>query len=139
MKSLKFRNLLSSKPWASDTGIFILRLSCALMALHGWGKFNDFYDGIGNWPDPLHVGKVASKGLTVFAELICTVFLVFGLFTRLALIPLIVCMLVIVFVIHAEDPIGEKEHALLYLLTYLTLMFTGPGKYSLDRLIRRSS
>lgn len=139
MKSLKMRNLLSSTPWASDAGILILRLSCALMALHGWGKFSNFYDGISEWPDPLHVGTTVSKGLTVFAELFCTIFVVLGLFTRLALIPLIVCMLIIVFVIHAEDPLGEKEHGLLYLLMYFTLIFTGPGKYSLDRLIRRSS
>ena len=101
MKSLRMRNLLSSTPWASDSGIRILSLSCALMARHGWDKLSNFYDGIAEWPDPLHVGTAVSKGLTVFAELFCTIFVVLGLFTRLALIPLIVCMLIIVFVIHA--------------------------------------
>ena len=132
-----FGLLLSAKAWATDAGLFILRLSCALMALHGWDKFADFYDGIADWPDPFHVGTVVSKGLTVFAELFCTLFVALGLFTRYALIPLIVCMLVIVFVIHAGDPLGEREHGLLYLLGYLTLMLNGPGKYSLDWLIRK--
>jgi putative oxidoreductase len=133
-----FGQLLSAKAWANDAGLLILRLSCALMALHGWDKFSNFYDGIADWPDPLNVGTISSKGLTVFAELFCTLFVALGLFTRYALIPLIVCMLVIVFDIHAGDALGDREHGLLYLLSYLTLMLSGPGKYSLDWLIRKS-
>jgi putative oxidoreductase len=133
-----FDRLLSSKAWATDAGLLILRLSCALMALHGWSKFTDFYEDSADWPDPLHVGPVVSKALTVFAELFCTLFLVLGLFTRVAIIPLIVCMLVIVFVIHAEDSFGDREHPLLYLLSYITLMLTGPGRFSLDQLFRKS-
>ncbi|MFN8691884.1 MAG: DoxX family protein, partial [Cyclobacteriaceae bacterium] len=63
---------------------------------------------------------------------------VVGLYTRLALVPLTICMAVAVFIIHGDDPFGDKEHALLFLLPYLALMFTGPGKYSLDRLIRKA-
>jgi putative oxidoreductase len=81
------------------------------------------------------VGPVASKGLTVFAELFCSIFVVVGLFTRFALIPLIICMVVIVFVVHSGDPFGDKESGLIYLLMYLTLFLTGPGKYSLDRMM----
>ena len=133
-----FGKLLSAKAWSTDAGLFILRLSCALMALHGWDKFCNFYDGIAEWPDPLHVGTVISKGLTVFAELFCTLFVVLGLFTRYALVPLIICMLVIVFGIHAGDSLGDREHGLLYLLGYVTLLLSGPGKYSLDWLVRKS-
>jgi len=127
-----FRNLISAQPWSLDIGILLLRLCCALMIVHGWGNFIDFSDGVADWPDPLHVSPVFSKGLTVFAELFCTILVVLGLFTRLALIPLIVCMLVIIFIMHAGEPFGEKELGVHYLLAYLTLLFTGPGRYSVD-------
>ena len=127
-----FSRFLSAQPWSLDIGILILRLCCALMIVHGWGKFSDFSDGVADWPDPLHVSPVVSKGLTVFAELFCTILVVLGLFTRLALIPLIICMLVIIFVMHAGEPFGEKELGVHYLLAYLTLLFTGPGRYSVD-------
>jgi putative oxidoreductase len=129
------KSLLYSKALSIDIGVLILRLCCALMLLHGWPKFTDFSEGSKDWPDPFHVGTTVSYALTVFAELFCSVFVVLGLFTRLALIPLIVCLFVIVFVIHGGDPLGDKEHGLLYLLAYLSLFFTGPGKYSLDSLI----
>lgn len=132
-----FRNLSSSQSWSTDWGLLFIRLACAFMLLHGWGKLDDFYDGASEWPDPFHVGPVFSKGLTVFAELFCTIFVVIGLFTRFALIPLIICMLVIVLVVHNGDPLGDKESALIYLLMYLSLLVAGPGKYSLDRMLRK--
>ena len=132
-----FRNLSSSQSWSMDWGLLLLRLACAFMLLHGFGKITDFYDGASDWPDPFHVGPVVSKGLTVFAELFCTVFVVIGLFTRFALIPLIICMAVIVFIVHSGDPLDDKESALVYLLMYLSLLIAGPGKYSLDGMIRR--
>lgn len=127
--------LFSNKPWSIDTGILILRLSCGLMILHGWSKFTEFSEGSLDWPDPLHVGMKASYTLTVFAELFCSILLIVGIFTRPAIIALIICMLVIVFIIHSGDPLADREHALLYLLSYVALLFTGPGKYSLDRLL----
>jgi putative oxidoreductase len=120
-----FRNLLSSQSWSVDLALLLVRIACAFMILHGWGKFTDFSDGVADWPDPFHVGPVASKGLLV------------GLFTRFALIPLIICMLVIIFIVHSGDPFGDKESAYIYLLMYLSLLLAGPGKYSLDRMMRK--
>jgi putative oxidoreductase len=55
-----------------------------------------------------------------------------------AIIPLIILMLVIILIIHSEDTFADREHAIMYLLTYITLLFTGPGKFSIDRLIHKS-
>jgi putative oxidoreductase len=134
----RIQKFLSTKAWSYDIGLLLLRLACALMLLHGWPKFTDFSDGSKDWPDPFHVGSTVSYALTVFAELFCTVFVVLGLFTRISLIPLIVCLIVIVFNVHGGDPLEDKEHGLLYLLAYLSLFFTGPGKYSLDSLIEKN-
>jgi putative oxidoreductase len=131
------KSFLSSKALSIDAGLLILRLCCALMLLHGWPKFIDFKENSGDWPDPFHVGTTVSYALTVFAELFCSVFVVLGLFTRIALVPLIICLIVIVFNVHGGDPLEDKEHGLLYLLIYLSLFLTGPGKYSLDSLIEK--
>lgn len=130
--------LLYSNTIALDAALLLFRLAAALMALHGWSKYADFYTEIEEWPDPLNVGPVASKALTVFAEFVCALMVGIGLLTRAALIPLIICMIVIVFVIHAGDPFEDREHGLLYLFLYVSLFLTGPGKYSVDGLIKKN-
>jgi putative oxidoreductase len=132
------KSLLSSKALSMDIGLLLLRLCCALMLLHGWPKFINFSAKSGDWPDPFYLGSTVSYTLTVFAELVCTVMLLLGLFTRAAIIPLIILMLVIIFIIHSDDSFSDREHSIMYLMTYITLLFTGPGKYSIDRLIRKS-
>jgi putative oxidoreductase len=44
-------------------------------------------------------------------------------------------MLVAVLIIHAADPISDKEHGLLFLMPYLALFLLGSGQFSLDALI----
>lgn len=114
--------------------ILILRLSFGfLMIPHGYGKLQEFLKGNSNdFPDPLHVSPMISHGLTVFAEFFCSILLILGLFTRPALVILLGCMAIISFSIHGADPLGDKEHALLYLFTYLAIFLTGAGKFSVD-------
>lgn len=121
-----------------DIGLLLLRLTVSvLMAPHGWGKFIDFAERAHKFPDPLGIGSPLSMGFVVFAELFCSIFLFAGLFTRFALIPLMITMGFAVFVIHVDDPFGDKEHALLFLVPYVGLFFTGPGAFSLDRRLRK--
>jgi putative oxidoreductase len=130
--------LFSSKPFALDLALFVLRVgSAGMMMTHGWNKFMNFQDKSVSWPDPLHVGHSISLGLTVFAELFCAGFLLVGLFSRLALVPLIFLMVIAVFVIHAGDSFGDKEHAVLFLVPYTVLFFSGPGVYSLDSIRKK--
>ena len=78
-----------------------------------------------------------SLGLAVFAEVFCSLFLLIGFATRLAVIPLIIIMLVAVLFIHSADPFAVKEPAFHYLLVYVVLLFTGSSKYSIDYLFQR--
>lgn len=113
--------------------IFILRLGFALLLIpHGYNKLQSFLAGDHDFPDPLHISPAGSQALTIFAEFFCSLFLIIGLFTRLSALILIVCMLVIAFVIHGQDPLGDKEQSLLYLIGFIAIFLTGPGKYSLD-------
>lgn len=131
------RKLLSTNAYSYDLGLLILRCICGLMLLHGWSKFTDYSEGVKDFPDPFHLGMKVSYAFTVFAELFCTIFLVLGLFTRIALIPLLILMFVIVFIIHSGESLVDREHAILYLFAYLSLFFTGPGKYSLDQILQK--
>jgi putative oxidoreductase len=122
-----------------DLAILIIRVSAGLgMLTHGWPKLNRLLEGGEiSFGDPLGIGPVPSLVLTVFAEVICPVFIVLGLGTRLASIPLIVTMAVAAFVVHGPDPFQRKEMAILYLVCYIVLLLVGSRKYSLDRILFR--
>lgn len=118
----------------THVALLILRVGAgSFMLTHGWGKFLKL---IGDAPiqfaDPIGIGEPASLALTVFAELLCSILLIFGLFTRFAVVPLLITMGIAAFIVHANDGFGKMEMALLYGFMYLTLLFTGPGKFSLD-------
>jgi putative oxidoreductase len=127
--------LFSNKPFQIDLGLLLLRLaSGGFMAYsHGWGKLQGILEGELSFADPIGIGEIPSLFLTVFAEFVCGILVALGLFTRAALVPLIITMAVAVFIIHADDPFSKQEFGLLYLLPYLTIFLAGPGKFSLDK------
>ena len=77
--------------------------------------------------------------LVVFAEFFCAILLVMGMFTRFALVPLIITMSVAFFKVNKGVVFGDggAHPALMFLCVYLALLFTGPGKYSVDRVIAK--
>jgi len=116
--------------------LLLLRLSVGgLMIPHGYQKLMNFTAKSSGFSDPFHIGGPVSMSLTIFAELFCAVFIVLGLMTRLACIPLIIAMSVALFYSHNGQIFGDGEHAALYLAGYIALLFTGPGKLSVDRMI----
>lgn len=128
-----------AEPRPTSVGLLVLRVSVGLLMAvgHGWSKMATYAEHVHSWADPIGIGSEASLTLAVFAELFCSIALVLGLLTRAAAVPLIVTMLVAVFIVHAGDPFQKQEMGLLYLVPYVTLLLTGPGRYSLDALIAR--
>ena len=118
-------------------GLLIGRIALALLMLsHGLPKLQMlFSDGPIQFPAVLGLSSEVGLTLAVFAEVFCSLLILFGLGTRLATIPLIVTMLVAIFSIHAADVFAQKELAVLYLAGYLILLFGGSGKYSVDQLL----
>ena len=91
------------------------------------------------FPSLFGLSATGSLALAVFAEVFCSLFILVGLGTRLATIPLIITMLVAVLYIHAPDPFSKQELGLLYLLPYAVLIISGSGKFSIDYLLHRRS
>jgi len=119
-----------------DIGLLLLRIGAGgfMLVLHGWGKFMNYFDTSFNavqWADPIGIGPAWSHHLATGAELVCALFLILGVLTRLSAIPLAVTMGVAAFVVHADDPFKMKELALVYFIMYLTLIFTGGGRFAL--------
>lgn len=121
----------------NNLGLLVLRIGISILMLfgHGFDKLVYFGEKVVNFPDPLGLGSTASLAFTMFGEFFCSLAIAFGFFTRFATVPMIIIMLVAIFIIHGDDPWSKKEFATLYLLPYLTLLFTGAGRFSIDRLI----
>jgi putative oxidoreductase len=132
------RKLLSTKysAGAFSAAMLILRLGLGiLMMAHGYNKLIHFGEMQHKFMNFLGMGSTMSLALVVFAEFFCSLFLIIGLFTRLAAIPLIIATCVMVFKAHNGDVFGEGEHAALYFTGYLVLLFVGPGRVSVDSMI----
>ena len=123
----------------TNIALLVLRSGAALMMLtHGIPKLMQFFSG-----EPIAFASVmgmsmgVSLALAVFTEVICSVFIILGLGTRMATIPLIITMLTAAFYIHANDPFSGKEMSLLYALIFIVLLITGAGKYSIDHILSK--
>ena len=77
-------------------GLLFIRISFgALMIVnHGWMKIVKFETLKLNFFNFLGLGPQLSLTLAIIAEILCSILLIFGLYTRLALIPLIITMIV---------------------------------------------
>lgn len=120
-----------------DAGLLGMRVALATMMIvgHGWPKLATFAERATRFADPLGVGPKTSLILAIGAEVGCSLAVALGLFTRAALMPLAFTMAMAAFVIHGDDPWQKKEMALLYLVPFLALLFTGAGRFSVDGLL----
>lgn len=135
------KNTFTSTRFSKNTvhfSLLLLRLGLGVMMLnHGLPKLTNFSNRASDFFDPMQLGSPFMLGLVVFAEVVCSVLLILGLFTRWATIPLIIQMLVVVCVVHAGQGFGHQELGAHYLLGYIILWLLGPGKISLDRLMSK--
>lgn len=120
-----------------DIVLLIIRISIvSLMLVHGIPKLINLVSGEPiMFPNVLGMGPELSLTLAVFAEVFCSILILIGFGTRLAVIPLIITMLVASLVIHSSDPFSVKELSLHYLLIYTILLITGSGRFSVDGLL----
>ena len=122
---------------ALSFALLVLRVGVGALMLvqHGLDKLMHFAQKAPRFSDPFGIGSTTSLSLVVFAEFFCAAFIILGLFTRLACIPLVIAMAIALFYRHDGQFFGEGESAGLYLVCFVALLFTGPGRISLDRFI----
>ncbi|QQV04227.1 MULTISPECIES: DoxX family protein [Chryseobacterium] len=128
-----------TNPIIFDIVIFIVRLLVGFaMISHGFPKLQMLIDGGDiQFFDFVGLGSKISLGLTVFAEFVCSIFIILGLFTRVAAGFLVFTMMIAAFVVHGSDPFDKREMSLLYLSIYLLIISLGAGKISVDHLIEK--
>lgn len=132
------KKILSTKysAGAVSAAMLLLRLGLGILMIHhGYDKLVHYSEKHNSFMNFMGMGSSVSYTLIVFAEFFCSLFLIIGLFTRLAAIPLIIATLVMVFKAHNGDVFGDGETAALYLTGYLVLLFVGPGRISVDSMI----
>lgn len=137
---MKIASYKITEPWLS-VALFLLRTvsSYLLIINHGWGKLVSYGDRAGSFGDPLNIGTQFSLSLAVFAEVFCAAFVFLGLFTRLASLPIVILFSVVLLKISKNVSAGPAggELAAMFLLCFATILITGPGRYSIDKLIAR--
>ena len=101
---------------------------------HGLQKMMNFSALSDSFPSVLGFGSYTALMVSIFCEFCCSLFLIAGLLHRLVLIPMIVTMAVAFFDVH-DAMMPEGELALIYLIVFIILFLTGPGRYSFDYLI----
>ncbi len=130
-----FRN----KP-VSETGLSVVLLlfrifGGGMMLPYGIGKIQNFQEySVNFFEDPIGIGMVPSLVLTIFAQVICSIALIGGLFSRPAAMILAFNMLV-ASKYHWHDDFVTLSLPLLFFAIYFVLSFTGGGRYSIDTLL----
>jgi len=120
-----------------NIALLILRVGIAVMMLvHGIPKLQMLISGDIQFPGVMGMSPTISLAMAVFAEVVCSVLLLIGLFTRVTVIPLIITMLTAVFLIHGGDPFAKQELGIHYLIVYIALFMLGGGRYSFDAIIQ---
>lgn len=123
---------------AFNIALFILRVGAGILMLHhGYDKLVHFQDYAPKFINFLGLGGNVSLSLVIFAEFFCAIFLILGLFSRLAAIPLIIDMTVAIAKGHNMDLLGDGERPALFLLIFIAILFIGPGKVSVDGMISK--
>ena len=157
MKPLKDKQLLAALDWSSWSAI-------PLRLIVGYGFMEHGYAKIVRGPEAfatiLHALGMPAPSLlawaTILIELLGGLAVLLGAFIPLVGVPMIVVLLVAIVTVHipngfssikllSVDATGAHfgqpgyETDLLYLAALVALMLGGPGRFALDRLVRRSS
>ena len=124
----------------TDFGILLLRIGLGIMMVwHGYPKFTggvDTWTGIG--------GAMSHIGVTIYpvfwgfcaavVEFFGGIALAFGLFTRLVALSLSFSMMVAA-IMHLSigDGLQGASHAIELAVVFVSVIFIGPGRFSVDR------
>jgi len=128
--------------FTKDIPLLLMRL---VLAYGFWGpammKWKNM-DGIIDWFAGMGIPfPTVNAYLSASTEVAGSVLLFFGIATRIISIPLMVVMLVAIFAVHIQNGFEAGangfEIPLYYLIMLITLLVYGPGRFSLEGLLRK--
>jgi putative oxidoreductase len=126
---------------ASDVGLGFLRFAGFGLAYHGYqkvfgGNMSGFADAVEKIGFPLPYVFAWAAALS---ELVGGALVGFGLYTRFAASFAAATMFVAAFLALATESFEKRELALAYLVVMLAIACLGPGKWSVDGLLRKAA
>jgi len=127
------KRLTSPLSLNTDLASLVLRLIFGSMFIyHGYPKLIGYDQMVEMFGDPIGIGSELSVILVIFAEFFCGIFILLGLLTRFAVVPIFITMLVAFFVAHSKDEFTVKMLPFVYLFLCVVIFILGSGRYSLD-------
>ncbi|MFG0267127.1 MAG: DoxX family protein [Rhodopirellula sp. JB055] len=128
------QQIFLASPKQVSFGLLALRVAFGcFMMVHGLQKVMGFSTISEGFPDPLGMGHQLSLVCAIATEVGCSILLILGLGTRVAVLGLAFTMFVALLLVHGSVPWMFKEVAAVYLATYAVIFITGPGNLSLDQ------
>lgn len=132
------KKFFSVSPLWLQPGLALIRIILGLfMVYHGWEVFDaekikvylgwDAFKGFSLASVMVYMGKIA--------ELIGGIFFCLGIFTRLAAVMIAGTMLYITFFVGLGRIWYQEQHPFLFVLLAMVFFFTGPGNFSLDKVV----
>ncbi|OLL29251.1 LysR family transcriptional regulator [Burkholderia sp. SRS-W-2-2016] len=116
---------------AADFALLFLRVSASLLVLivHGLPKLLHVHAQLSAIEDPLHLGAAFTLGFAIFAEVVCPLLMIAGVFTRLAALPILVVCVVALALVHPDWSIEQGQFAWMLLILFGTVAIGGAGRY----------
>lgn len=139
MRLIKISTLPASPALA--LALLFMRVGAGLMLLlvHGLPKLLHWQSELQQIEDPFGLGAQLTLTLAVFAEVVCPLLVMLGLFARVACLPVLAVLLVSLGLVHPEWSLEQGQFAWLLLILYAGLALAGPGPLMVQRLWRKTT
>lgn len=118
--------------------LFRVIVSLELIIVHGLKKAGIGVAEVELIPNPLHLPQHLNEYLAIGVNLIAPAFIIIGLLTRLAIIPVLAVILTDFFVLPWNDALLVNDVPFIYSAIFLLILILGPGKYSIDYFINKN-
>jgi len=114
-------------------GLLFLRISGGLFLLwvHGLPKLLNYSEELLRIEDPFHLGANVTLCLAIFAEVVCPLLIIAGVFVRLACLPILFVLWVALLLVHPQWSLAEGQFGWLLLILFTTVLIAGPGRLAL--------
>ncbi len=114
---------------------FRVLLALELFRVHGLKKLKGKNSLPEQVPNPLQLPPQLNTLIATFSDTVVPFFIVFGIGTRLAVLPVIGVTAIGYLVVHRHDSAQVRDVPYMYTICFLLLLFLGAGSISLDHYV----